>query len=72
MYFSRDNDDPEKISKMDDGSAQSAPPTMPHMPMTTPPPNMMGGDMSGSYGGYGSWYQVQENHKIAHIFYSKL
>lgn len=48
---------------MDDGSAmgvQTAPPTMPHMPMTTPPPPMMGGDMSGSYGGYGSWYQVQQ------------
>ncbi|XP_057205331.1 pre-mRNA-processing factor 39 isoform X1 [Triplophysa rosa] len=57
-----DNDDPEKMSKMDDGSAmgvQTAPPTMPHMPMTTPPPTMMGGDMSGSYGGYGSWYQQQ-------------
>ncbi|XP_055033948.2 pre-mRNA-processing factor 39 isoform X2 [Misgurnus anguillicaudatus] len=57
-----DNDDPEKISKMDDGSAmvvppQTAPPTMPHMPITTPPPPMMGGDMSGSYGSYSSWYQ---------------
>ncbi|XP_048032967.1 pre-mRNA-processing factor 39 isoform X3 [Megalobrama amblycephala] len=57
-----DNDDPEKINKMDDGSAltvppQTAPPTMPHVPMTTPPPSMMGGDMSGSYGSYGSWYQ---------------
>lgn len=57
-----DNDDPEKMSKMDDGSSltvppQTAPPMMPHAPMTTPPPSMMGGDMSGSYGSYGSWYQ---------------
>ncbi|XP_051513882.1 pre-mRNA-processing factor 39-like isoform X2 [Myxocyprinus asiaticus] len=57
-----DSDDPEKMSKMDDGSAmtvppQTAPPTMPHVPITTPPPPMMGGDMSGSYGSYGSWYQ---------------
>uniref|UniRef100_A0A672N4Z8 Pre-mRNA-processing factor 39-like n=1 Tax=Sinocyclocheilus grahami TaxID=75366 RepID=A0A672N4Z8_SINGR len=59
-----DNDDPEKMSKMDDASAltapQTAPPTMPHVPMTTPPPSMMGGDMSGSYGSYGSWYQQQQ------------
>ncbi|XP_056113274.1 pre-mRNA-processing factor 39, partial [Rhinichthys klamathensis goyatoka] len=59
-----DNDDPEKMSKMDDGSSltmppQTAPLTMPHAPMTTPPPSMMGGDMSGSYGSYGSWYQQQ-------------
>uniref|UniRef100_A0A671KW18 Pre-mRNA-processing factor 39-like n=1 Tax=Sinocyclocheilus anshuiensis TaxID=1608454 RepID=A0A671KW18_9TELE len=59
-----DNDDPEKMSKMDDASAltapQTVPPTMPHVPMTTPPPSMMGGDMSGSYGSYGSWYQQQQ------------
>ncbi|KAL0176068.1 hypothetical protein M9458_028398, partial [Cirrhinus mrigala] len=59
-----DNDDPEKMSKIDDASAstvaQTAPPTMPHVPMTTPPPSMMGGDMSGSYGSYGSWYQQQQ------------
>ncbi|KAF4104925.1 pre-mRNA-processing factor 39 isoform X1 [Onychostoma macrolepis] len=60
-----DNDDPEKMSKMDDASAltvpQTAPPTMPpNVPMTTPPPSMMGGDMSGSYGSYGSWYQQQQ------------
>ncbi|KAI4904162.1 hypothetical protein NFI96_013819 [Prochilodus magdalenae] len=59
-----DDDDPEKISKMDDGSAVSAPvqgvpPSMPPVPMTTPPPPMMGGDMSG-YGGYSSWYQQQQ------------
>ncbi|XP_039504709.1 pre-mRNA-processing factor 39 isoform X2 [Pimephales promelas] len=57
-----DYDDPEKMSKMDDGSSltvppQTAPLTMPHAPMTTPPPSMMGGDMSGSYGSYGNWYQ---------------
>ncbi|XP_077103888.1 pre-mRNA-processing factor 39 isoform X2 [Siphateles boraxobius] len=56
------NDDPEKMNKMDDGSSltvppQTAPPMMPYAPMMTPPPSMMGGDMSGSYGSYGSWYQ---------------
>lgn len=49
---------------MDDASAltvpQTAPPTMPHVPITTPPPSMMRGDMSGSYGSYGSWYQVMD------------
>jgi len=52
------------MNKMDDPTAltvpQTAPPTMPHVPMTTPPPSMMGGDMSGSYGSYGSWYQVKD------------
>jgi len=64
VYSSSDYDDPEKMSKMDDGSSltvppQTAPLTMPHAPMTTPPPSMMGGDMSGSYGSYGNWYQVK-------------
>ncbi|XP_076877486.1 pre-mRNA-processing factor 39 [Brachyhypopomus gauderio] len=61
------DDDTEKLSKMDDGSAmtgplQGAPPSMPPVPMTTPPPPMMGGDMSGAhgYGGYGNWYQQQQ------------
>uniref|UniRef100_A0AAQ5YNW5 Uncharacterized protein n=1 Tax=Amphiprion ocellaris TaxID=80972 RepID=A0AAQ5YNW5_AMPOC len=55
-------DDPEKLSKSEDGSAVavSAPPTMPHVPITTPPPNMMGTDMSAQagYGAYSNWYQV--------------
>ncbi|KAK3535871.1 hypothetical protein QTP70_021169 [Hemibagrus guttatus] len=55
-----DGEDPEKISKMDDGSAtatsqQAAPPTMPPVP----PPPVMGGDMSG-YGNYSNWYQQQQ------------
>ncbi|XP_017545618.1 pre-mRNA-processing factor 39 isoform X2 [Pygocentrus nattereri] len=61
-----DNDDPEKMSKMDDGSAvtapvQGVPPTMPPVSMTTPPPPMMGGDMSG-YGSYSNWYQQQQQY----------
>ncbi|XP_035624096.1 pre-mRNA-processing factor 39-like [Oncorhynchus keta] len=59
-----DSEDPEKMSKGEDGSAvpapPQAPPTMPHVPMTTPPPPMMSGDMSAvhaGYGGYGSWHQ---------------
>ncbi|XP_067103516.1 pre-mRNA-processing factor 39 isoform X1 [Osmerus mordax] len=56
-----DGEEPEKMSKSDDGSAEpaQAPPTMPHVPITTPPPPMMGGDMSGQggYGAYNSWYQ---------------
>lgn len=57
------DEDPEKLSKSDDGSAAvagQAPPTMPHVPITTPPPPVMGTDMSAQsgYGGYGSWYQV--------------
>ncbi|XP_028271850.1 pre-mRNA-processing factor 39 isoform X2 [Parambassis ranga] len=56
------DEDPEKLSKTDDGSAvvsAQAPPTMPHVPITTPPPPMMGTDMSAQagYGGYSSWYQ---------------
>uniref|UniRef100_A0A672YZZ8 Si:ch211-114c17.1 n=1 Tax=Sphaeramia orbicularis TaxID=375764 RepID=A0A672YZZ8_9TELE len=54
------DEDPEKLSKADDGSAvpvsAQVPPTMPHVPITTPPPPMMGSDQSG-YSGYGSWYQ---------------
>ncbi|KAJ8405165.1 hypothetical protein AAFF_G00321560 [Aldrovandia affinis] len=62
-----DSDDPEKVSKLEDGSAMSAPsmatpPVAPPVPMTTPPPPMMGGDMSGSHSayGYGGWYQQQQ------------
>lgn len=61
--FCRD-EDPEKLSKTDDGSAVAVsaqvPPTMPHVPITTPPPPVMGTDMSAQagYGGYSSWYQV--------------
>ncbi|XP_048086917.1 pre-mRNA-processing factor 39 isoform X1 [Alosa alosa] len=55
-----DSDDPEKVSRADDGSAlataQTAPPTVPPVPMTAPPPPMIG-DMSSSYGSYSSWYQ---------------
>ncbi|KAL0973872.1 hypothetical protein UPYG_G00212260 [Umbra pygmaea] len=55
-----DNEDPEKMLKGEDGSAVPAPPqpppTMPHVPITTPPPPIMGADMSAGYG-YGSWYQ---------------
>lgn len=58
FYHSSDSEDLEKMSKMDDGSAttaplQAVPPAMPPVP----PPPVMGGDMSG-YGNYGSWYQV--------------
>ncbi|KAJ3587611.1 hypothetical protein NHX12_011208 [Muraenolepis orangiensis] len=57
------DEEPEKLSKADDGSAvvggQQVPPTMPHVPITTPPPAVMGADGStqGSYGAYNSWYQ---------------
>ncbi|KAM4555748.1 pre-mRNA-processing factor 39 [Odontesthes bonariensis] len=57
------DEDPEKLSKSDDGSAvavsEQVPPTMPHVPITTPPPPMMGTDMSSQagYGAYSSWYQ---------------
>uniref|UniRef100_A0A6Q2XYU9 Pre-mRNA-processing factor 39 n=1 Tax=Esox lucius TaxID=8010 RepID=A0A6Q2XYU9_ESOLU len=57
-----DNEDPDKMLKGEDGSALPAtpqpPPTMPHVPITTPPPPMMGADMSAGYG-YGGWYQVE-------------
>ncbi|XP_034399828.1 pre-mRNA-processing factor 39 isoform X1 [Cyclopterus lumpus] len=57
------DDDSEKLSKSDDGSAVAVSaevqPTMPHVPITTPPPPVIGADTSSqaSYGGYGSWYQ---------------
>ncbi|KAK0144305.1 Pre-mRNA-processing factor 39 [Merluccius polli] len=57
------DEEPEKLSKADDGSAvaagQQVLPTMPHVPITTPPPPVMGSDASsqGSYGAYSSWYQ---------------
>ncbi|XP_035525127.1 pre-mRNA-processing factor 39 [Morone saxatilis] len=57
------DEDAEKLSKSDDGStvavSAQAPPTMPHVPITTPPPPVMGADMSAQtgYGGYSSWYQ---------------
>ncbi|CAJ1058712.1 pre-mRNA-processing factor 39 [Xyrichtys novacula] len=57
------DEDPEKLSKSEDGSAvavsEQVPPTMPHVPITTPPPPVMGADVSAQtgYGGYGSWYQ---------------
>ncbi|XP_053179799.1 pre-mRNA-processing factor 39 isoform X2 [Scomber japonicus] len=57
------DEDPEKLSKSDDGSAVAVsaqvPPTMAHVPITTPPPPVMGTDMSAQagYGGYSSWYQ---------------
>ncbi|XP_056155013.1 pre-mRNA-processing factor 39 [Lampris incognitus] len=58
-----DIEDPEKLSKADDGTAVAmtpqVPPTMPHVPITTPPPPVMGSDMSaqGAYAGYSNWYQ---------------
>lgn len=53
------DEDPAKLSKTLEGSAVAA--TMPHVPMTTPPPSMAGTDMStqSGYGGYGNWYQPQ-------------
>ncbi|KAM6924140.1 pre-mRNA-processing factor 39 [Xenentodon cancila] len=59
------DEDPEKPEKSDDGSAVAVstqvPPTLPHVPITTPPPTMMATDMStqSSYGAYSSWYQQQ-------------
>lgn len=56
----RDNDDPEKMSKLEESvpAPSMATPPMPPVAMATPPPPMMGGDMSGSHYGYGGWYQV--------------
>lgn len=52
------DEDPAKLSKTIEGSAVAA--TMPHVPMTTPPPSMAGADMTQSgYSGYGNWYQPQ-------------
>uniref|UniRef100_A0A667WQ31 Pre-mRNA-processing factor 39-like n=1 Tax=Myripristis murdjan TaxID=586833 RepID=A0A667WQ31_9TELE len=78
-----DNEDPEKLSKDDDGSAVAmppqVPPNMPHVPITTPPPPVMGSDMStqAGYGGYSSWYQVQDrNHhtlcQLCHQTFQKI
>ena len=64
--------EPEKLIKSDDGSAvaagQQVPPTMPHVPITTPPPPVMGTDAStqGSYGAYSSWYQVRRGAGSGH------
>lgn len=61
--FFRD-EDLEKVSKSDDGSAVAetaeASQTDSHVPDTTPPPTASGTDMStqAAYGAYGSWYQV--------------
>lgn len=61
LVLSRD-EDPEKLIKSEDGSAVAvtAPPTAPHVPITTPPPPVMTADMSAQtgYGSYSSWYQV--------------
>ncbi|XP_032384131.1 pre-mRNA-processing factor 39 isoform X1 [Etheostoma spectabile] len=57
------DEDPEKMSKSEDGSAvvvsASVPPTMPHVPITTPPPSVMGADANSQtgYGAYSNWYQ---------------
>ena len=64
FVFFRDEDS-EKLEKSEDDSAVSVstqlPPTVPHVPITTPPPPVMGTDMSAQagYGGYGNWYQVK-------------
>ena len=69
ILFFRD-EDPEKMSKSEDGSAvavsASVPPTMPHVPITTPPPPVMGADANAQagYGGYSNWYQVGLYNKI--------
>ncbi|XP_017263738.1 pre-mRNA-processing factor 39 isoform X2 [Kryptolebias marmoratus] len=57
------DEDPQKMMKSDDGSSaaasEQAPPAMPHVPITTPPPSMVGADASAQagYGAYSSWYQ---------------
>ncbi|KAK5896964.1 hypothetical protein CesoFtcFv8_010073 [Champsocephalus esox] len=57
------DEETEKLMKSEDGSAVAVsaqdPPTMPHVPITTPPPPVMGADASAQagYGGYSSWYQ---------------
>ncbi|KAK5864714.1 hypothetical protein PBY51_015933 [Eleginops maclovinus] len=57
------DEETEKLMKSDDGSAVAVsaqvPPTMPHVPITTPPPPVMGADASAQagYGAYSSWYQ---------------
>ncbi|XP_034453760.1 pre-mRNA-processing factor 39 [Hippoglossus hippoglossus] len=60
------DEDSEKLEKSEDDSAVSVstqvPPTVPHVPITTPPPPVMGTDMSAQagYGGYGNWYQQSQ------------
>ncbi|XP_074530426.1 pre-mRNA-processing factor 39 [Halichoeres trimaculatus] len=56
------DEDPEKLIKSEDDSAvavsEQAPSTMPHVPITTPPPPVMGDTSSqAGYGSYSSWYQ---------------
>ncbi|KAF3838520.1 hypothetical protein F7725_010288 [Dissostichus mawsoni] len=57
------DEETEKLMKSEDGSAVAVsaqdPTTMPHVPITTPPPPVMGADASAQagYGGYSSWYQ---------------
>nr|XP_040031075.1 pre-mRNA-processing factor 39 [Gasterosteus aculeatus aculeatus] len=57
------DEDSEKMSKSDDGSAVAVSAevaaTMAHVPITTPPPPVVGADASSqaAYGGYSSWYQ---------------
>lgn len=52
------DEDQEKLSINDDGLAVAATaqvqPTMPHVPITTPPPDM---SAQSGYSGYGNWYQ---------------
>uniref|UniRef100_A0AAQ4Q773 Si:ch211-114c17.1 n=1 Tax=Gasterosteus aculeatus aculeatus TaxID=481459 RepID=A0AAQ4Q773_GASAC len=58
------DEDSEKMSKSDDGSAVAVSAevaaTMAHVPITTPPPPVVGADASSqaAYGGYSSWYQT--------------
>ncbi|XP_062250130.1 pre-mRNA-processing factor 39 isoform X2 [Platichthys flesus] len=60
------DEDSEKLEKSEDDSAVSVStqllPTVPHVPITTPPPPVMGTDMSAQagYGGYGNWYQQSQ------------
>ncbi|KAM8910521.1 pre-mRNA-processing factor 39 isoform 2-T2 [Spinachia spinachia] len=59
------DEDSEKMSKSDDGSgvavSAEVPASLAHVPITTPPPPVMGADASSqaAYGGYSSWYQPQ-------------
>lgn len=58
-FVMHSDEDQEKLSKNDDGLAVAATaqvqPTMPHVPITTPPPDM---SAQSGYSGYGNWYQV--------------
>uniref|UniRef100_A0A8C6NL53 Pre-mRNA-processing factor 39-like n=4 Tax=Nothobranchius furzeri TaxID=105023 RepID=A0A8C6NL53_NOTFU len=57
------DEDPQKLSKNEDSStvaaAEEVPPTMPQVPITNPPPSVIGTDTSAQagYGAYSSWYQ---------------